>query len=174
MSLNAKIQKAGDCWKIFPEIIGNKNRQIAKLFSDVYSKPPPAWFPSRLPIYDGRWGFELNQYQVHLILLDSVTGSGASTRNTLHCLQLCNRQKISCRLLYNRSICCFQYLFVFCEPKVMHNATMGLQNQLLPPLQSANRSRYSRSHRNNTSLAALRETAQSLAPQTKNGVTLSV
>lgn len=137
-----------------------------------------------IPEYDGRWGFELNQYQVHLILLDSVTGSGASTRNTLHCLQLCNRQKISCRLLYNRSICRFQYLFVFCEPKVMRNATMGLQNQLLPPLQSANRSPYSRSYLNrtsrdghfagSTSLAAPRETAQSLAPQTKNGVTLSV
>jgi hypothetical protein len=36
VSLDAKIQKTGDCGKIFPEIIGNKNRQIVELFSDVY------------------------------------------------------------------------------------------------------------------------------------------
>jgi hypothetical protein len=36
VSLDAKIQKTGDCGKIFPEIIGNKNRQIVEFFSDVY------------------------------------------------------------------------------------------------------------------------------------------
>jgi len=37
-------QKTGDCWKIFPEFVGNKNRQIPELFSDnipYLEKLPP-------------------------------------------------------------------------------------------------------------------------------------
>lgn len=35
--LSLSLTKTGDCGKIFPEFVGNKNRQIVELFSGIKS-----------------------------------------------------------------------------------------------------------------------------------------
>ena len=82
MSLNAKIQKAGDCGKIFPEIIGNKNRQIAELFSDQLN-------PQKLNRNMGT-GFRVGQ--------GMVVGGQVIAAGGRHGLQLVVRQSASVML----------------------------------------------------------------------------
>lgn len=64
-----------------PEIAGKffrKLSEIKPINSEIVSrcifKTAACVVSIAIPEYDGRWGFELNQYQVHFILLDSVTG----------------------------------------------------------------------------------------------------